>query len=115
MGWYNTLLLCFSACRMGEAVKLGVGAFSRVLLSGLAVEEQEEFYEFEGFFATLGFYSPSISILFFKIFYFLFERDLERKREHKQEVGVEREGEAESPLSREPDSGLGSQNLKIMT
>ena len=35
----------------------------------------------------------------------------EREREHKQGGGVEAEGEAGSPLSREPDVGLDPRTL----
>ena len=48
-------------------------------------------------------------IFFFLRFIYLFDR--EREKEHKQGRGAEREGEAGSPLSREPYAGL---NLTTM-
>ena len=57
---------------------------------------------------------PLCFVLFFKDFIYLFEREREskREREHKWGGGAERKGEADFPLSSEPDSGLDPRTLK---
>jgi len=46
--------------------------------------------------------------LFFNIFIYLFDREIEHKWAERQAEG---EGEAGSPLSREPDAGLDPRTL----
>ena len=46
---------------------------------------------------------------FFKDFIYLFDRE---RGEHKQGAGAKGEGEARSPLSREPDMGLDPRTLR---
>ena len=50
-------------------------------------------------------YQFYFDFIFFKDFIYLFERKSESKREHKWGGGREGEGEADSPPSREDDSG----------
>ena len=47
--------------------------------------------------------------IFFKDFYYLFDR---QRSQVGREAGREREEEAGSPLSREPDAGLDSRTLR---
>ena len=52
-----------------------------------------------------------LPILFKKIFIYLFMRDTHRERGQAQAGGMAEGGEADSPLSREPNTGLDPRTL----